>query len=228
MYVMRRQYWGGQWNLNDLNYMLVQIINIYVHFSHEDLKTLVPIVTMVIVLFLTTLKSLNYLQIIESVSILVNLVTQVIYDLRLFMIFFLILVYMFALVVGTIGVGNLYLKGGEAIVSKGKGSKKKMLDLDNYYFIEQFFGNIIDMYRYSLGDIDIGRATILKDEFNMVYWVVYLITVFMLTILFLNFIIAEAGASYSKVSENIDNIMKFEKVNLLVEADIVLVESMKN
>ena len=44
-------------------------------------------------------------------STLVNLVIQVILDLRAFMIFFLVLVFMFSLVIGTLGVGNLDLRG---------------------------------------------------------------------------------------------------------------------
>ena len=129
---------------------------------------------------------------------------------------------------GTLGVGNLYLKLGTTVVSKGKGSKKKLLDLDNYVFIDQFFGNMIDMYRYSIGDIDIGRAQALEPNSNRIFWVMYLITIFMLLIIFLNFIIAEASASYSKVAENIDCIKRFEKVNLIVEADSVLFQSLKN
>ena len=135
---------------------------------------------------------------------------------------------MFSLMMGTLGVGNLYLKLGTSVVSKGKGSKKRLLDLDNYVYIDQFFGNIIDMYRYSIGDIDIGRAQALQPNSNRAYWVMYLLTVFILLILFLNFIIAEASASYSKVSENIDRIKRFEKIKLIVEADGVLFEKLKN
>ena len=84
------------------------------------------------------------------------------------------------------------------------------------------------MYRYSIGDIDIGRAAALDPSANIAYWIIYLLTIFMLTIIFLNFIIAEASASYSKVSENIDRIMKFEKVKLIVEADTLLFKAFKN
>ena len=51
---------------------------------------------------------------------------------------------------------------------------------------------------------------------------------FMLTIIFLNFIIAEASASYNTVSENIDRIKQNQKVNLITEADTILFDSMKN
>lgn len=196
---MRFDYWQGPWNHSDLFYIAAQIINFLVHINNTNHSDIVSVIMIVIVLFMTTHKVMFYLQNVESVSILVNLVTQVIYDLRLFMIFFFVLVYMFALVVGTLGVGNLMLKGQGAIASKGKGSRKKIVNLDNYYYIQQFFGNIIDMFRYSIGDIDIGRAAIVNREVNMVYWFVYLLLVFMLTIIFLNFIIAEASASYNKV-----------------------------
>jgi len=38
-----------------------------------------------------------------------------------------------------------------------------------------------------------------EDEINIIFWIVWFIIVFVLNIIFLNFIIAEAGASYSKV-----------------------------
>ena len=65
-------------------------------------------------------------------STIVNLVLSVIYDLRIFMIFFLLLVFMFSLVIGSLGVGNLYLKGDQKVGGGGKGKKKKkkVVDLD--------------------------------------------------------------------------------------------------
>lgn len=125
----------GPWNFLDMCYVIILIINFFVHIEYTDHKELVPVITFTVVLFMTLLKSMFYLQTFDSVSILVNLVTQVIYDLRLFMIFFFLLIFMFALIMGTLGVGNLDLKGTSDIVAKGKGSKKKQVDLDNYFFI---------------------------------------------------------------------------------------------
>ena len=105
-YVMRAAYWKGPWNHTDLFYITFQTINVSVHFFYDKHGEILPVLMMVIVLFMTTIKLLFYLQNIESISTLVILMTQVIYDLRLYMIFFFILVYLFALIIGTLGVGN--------------------------------------------------------------------------------------------------------------------------
>jgi hypothetical protein len=53
----------------------------------------------------------------------------------------------------------------------------------------------------------------------MVFWVVWLIVVIVSNIVFLNFIIAEASASYSKVQESLEPIIYKEKINMILEAE---------
>ena len=57
--------------------------------------------------------------------------------------------------------------------------------------------------RIAMGDFDFGAANFLTPNENILYWVIWLMVVTMTCIIFLNFIIAEASASYEKVKSNL-------------------------
>ena len=61
---------------------------------------------MTIVLILALIKSLFFLRIFDSLSYLVTLLRSVIYDLRIFMLFYAILMFMFSLIIGVLGLSN--------------------------------------------------------------------------------------------------------------------------
>jgi len=61
-------------------------------------------------------------------------------------------------------------------------------------------GNVLNTFRQSIGEFGMfAHAVESEDEINIIFWIIWFIIVFVLNIIFLNFIIAEAGASYSKV-----------------------------
>ena len=59
-----------------------------------------------IVLLLALIKTMFFLRIFDNLSYLVTLIRSVIYDLRLFLVFYSILVFMFALILGVLGFQN--------------------------------------------------------------------------------------------------------------------------
>ena len=58
--------------------------------------------------------------------------------------------------------------------------------------------------RIAMGDFDFGAANFLTPAENALYWIIWLMVVVMTCIIFLNFIIAEASASYEKVAAELD------------------------
>ena len=63
---------------------------------------------------------------------------------------------------------------------------------------------MIHVVRISIGDNDFSGSIFLDQNLNILFWCVWAIIVLIMCIIFLNFIIAEASASYEKVSSNID------------------------
>jgi hypothetical protein len=57
-----------------------------------------------------------------------------------------------------------------------------------------------------MGDFSVlDAADYLDKEENQLFWFVLLITIVVTLIIFLNFIVAEASASYTEVSKQLDN-----------------------
>ena len=73
--------------------------------------------------------------------------------------------------------------------------------------------------RMSMGDFSFDTATMLDTYENYIYWACWLLIVGVTCIIFLNFIIAEASASYEKVAESIEPTILSERAALICEAD---------
>ena len=65
-----------------------------------------------------------------------------------------------------------------------------------YMYLGLFLGNIVSTFRMSLGDFDFDAATELLPHMNIIFWLIWFLIVVVTNIIFLNFIIAEASASY--------------------------------
>ena len=73
--------------------------------------------------------------------------------------------------------------------------------------------------RMSMGDFGFEAATLLDSYENQIYWLCWFLIVIVTCIIFLNFIIAEASASYAKVAEALGPTIESEKASLICEAD---------
>jgi len=62
--------------------------------------------------------------------------------------------------------------------------------------INKFFARIIVILRMSLGDFDFAASTYLSVFDQKVFWFIFLISVVVTNIIFMNFIIAEVSSSY--------------------------------
>jgi hypothetical protein len=68
-------------------------------------------VFMLIIIFLGLLRTFTFLKIIASLSPIVTMLTNVVYDLRIFLFFYVILVVLFSLLLGILGIGNRNIEG---------------------------------------------------------------------------------------------------------------------
>lgn len=147
------------------------------------------------------------MRIIALYSPIVTMLQTVIYDLRIFLLFYGILVVLFSLTMGVLGTGNphpdinmnLALAKAEAIYFGDSYLGIEYLD------IHRIVGNLIDTLKLSLGDFGsvIDGSSDLNREDNWIFWIVFMMVFILTCVIFLNFIIAEASASYEKVSGDI-------------------------
>jgi len=71
----------------------------------------------------------------------------------------------------------------------------------------------------SLGDFDFDASKEMKSHINIIFWIIWLLIVVITNIIFLNFIIAEASASYETVKERLDEMILKERADLIKESE---------
>jgi len=127
---------------------------------------------------------------------------------------------MLSLIFGVIGLNNF---SRDPSVLEGLTS----IPGSEYSHIGLFLGNMLTIIRISVGDFDFSGSSFLDHKLNIIYWMVWVIIIFIMCIIFLNFIIAEASASYERISGNIENFLLFQKVALIFESEEVMFKSLK-
>ena len=80
----------------------------------------------------------------------------------------------------------------------------------------------------SLGDFGFDAAKELDPAENYIYWIIWVLIILITCIIFLNFIIAEASASYEKVSEFLELYILAEKAALIQQAEEMVPKWNKN
>lgn len=149
---------------------------------------------------------------------------SVIMDLRPFLFFYLILTMLFSLLLGVLEVGNMNAEGKFRETFKDQTSWPGV----EYNDIGLFAGNIANTLKMSTGDFSIITAALYLDpEENIIFWLCWVIIVIVTCIVFLNFIIAEAGHSYEIVNEFLDSFIAKDKTNLIAEAEDMMPQRFK-
>jgi len=159
------------------------------------------------------------------------MLNQVLFDLRVFILFYFILPIIFSFIFAVLGVGNkhfaLYKEYyGEMTLKEGIESQvEPMLE---YHQIGLLLGYFISTLRMSLGDFDFAASIYLTKEENYIFWLMWFFVVLMTCIVFLNFIIAEASNSYSNVMARLEAMVNKEKSSLISEAEDIMFDKSKD
>ena len=89
-------------------------------------------------------------------------------------------------------------------------------------------GDFMWTLRLSIGDgAAIEASKKLSPADNRVFWVLWFIVTIVTCVVFLNFIVAEASASYTKVVETLEQVIWQEKASLIVESEEMANEQKK-
>ena len=100
--------------------------------------------------------------------------------------------------------------------------------MEEYHKINPILGYLFTTLRLSLGDYDFSAPNYLTSAENHLYWILWFMVLVVTNIIFLNFIIAEASASYEKVKENLDAMIFKERASLIAEAEDMLFSRFKS
>ena len=229
-------YFGDTGNWIDLVYIVSSILMSQLH-DNPDIGPYFWFskLLMIIVAILAIRRTFTLLRIFKVLSPIVTMLNNVIWDLRIFLTFYMILVVLFSLVYGVIGLQNPNIPDSrykEAYYIVPEGQTKPEIDPEvpgfEYSLVGQLVGNVINVIRVSLGDFGIiGPSVYLESNDNILFWVLFFLTLILTNIVFLNFIVAEASASYSEVSEKLEEYMELQRSDLVAEAEALYPDFLK-
>jgi len=148
------------------------------------------------------MKTFFFMRIVSSFSYIVTMIINVVYDLKVFLLFFTILIIMFSAVFD--------------VIAKNEAAEYKHLG--------PFMGNVMTTLRLSLGDFDFGvlEGDELNQKQHWLFWIIWVLMVIFSALIFLNFIIAEVSNSYANVKQDIDALIYKERAGLIEEAEDIM------
>ena len=103
-----RLYLNDSWNYSDFISIFSGVVNIGQQFIMSPF-TVAARANMILVVFMLLLKTFFFLRVIESMSSIVTMIRNVVYDLKVFLTFFAIIIILFSLLIDILGIGNFNL-----------------------------------------------------------------------------------------------------------------------
>lgn len=164
----------------------------------------------VIVILLAIFKTFYFVRIFKNFSGIVIMLFNVVIELRIFLLFYFFIVYLFGLIFMVIGAGNEKIPGklkDELEESLTSGEEFEAPNPE-YKIIGHFWGNMLYVFRTSVGDFDFEASSYLTSGENWLFFVCWTVVTILSMIVFLNFIISEIGGIYNKYYEKLDKLIQ--------------------
>ncbi len=171
-------------------------------FDFIDSQYIMTTYLQVIVISLSFLKICFFLRIYEGFGFLVSLMSGVFADIKYFFALWIIFLCWF-------GIVFTVLFQGIPISDQS--------DLN-------WFGYFIMSYRISAGDSDFGAFTEQKNNLKLFSWLLWMISLFTLNVMFMNFIIAVISESYEKVMQRLVALSFMLKAEMVAERESLMAE----
>jgi hypothetical protein len=191
---------------------------------------------MCIIVALLVVKTFFFLRIFPLFTPIVVMLTNVVYDLRIFLVFYFILIAFSSQLFAVLGLGNPnydeLASTGRLLKGKGGGGTREevLVGPAKYYNgVGLHLGSFFWAFRVSLGDFHIITASNkLNTVDNLIFWLVWIMVVVVTCIVFLNFVVCEASASYNNVKESLQLVIIQAQANLIAESEDMSLKRFKN
>lgn len=223
-----REYFSDYGNYSDMIYTYGSLANVILQ-NTTDPHHLYNKALMSLIFLQQIYKTFFFLRIFDTLSYIVTMINKVVFDLRVFVMFYMIMITLFSMIFAVLGVGNANQEGGfKDFIESLPDDYQLNIPNEEYEKIGMFLGYIIQTLRQSLGDFDFEASTYLSQGENYIYFLIWFLVILMTCIIFLNFIIAEASESYASVKNNLNAMINKEKASLIAEAEDMTFNSNKD
>jgi hypothetical protein len=143
---------------------------------------------------------------------------SVIFDLQQFLFFYFILCGLLSMILDVLCLSNMNIETNNKFRDEYFGQEEYPGYEHNN--VGGFIGNYINIIKASTGDFAyiMGSQYLTPNE-NYVFWASFVIVVCLATIIFLNFVVAEASASYARISAKLEEYIEKDRCKLISEAE---------
>jgi hypothetical protein len=98
-----------------------------------------------------------------------------------------------------------------------------------YHAIGLHLGQFFWAFRTSLGDFHMILASkSLNSIDNYIFWITWIILIVLTCVIFLNFVVCEASASYNHVKESLNLVIIQAQANLIAESESMSMNRFRN
>ncbi|CDW71536.1 serine threonine protein kinase [Stylonychia lemnae] len=195
MIVQKASYFSDAWNYFDFLHIIAYILFCVQDFADETSNNL--ILLKIIVIALTFMKLFFFIRIYDGFSFLVQMMGGVFKDIKYFISFFLIIICLF---------GMIFL-----VLFRAQ-------PIDEYKGVDQI-AYFLMAFRVSSGDFQLDDYSGQEGLLVLVSWIIWILAVFTLNIVFMNFIIAVISESYERVMQKLVAESYKVKANMIVEKE---------
>ena len=173
------------------------------HFGPKDIKC---VTMMLFLIAIMSYKLIFFFRVVRSLSVITTMIMTCIFDLKVFIAVFIIVLFFFGMCVNIFGPNPQ----------------------QEYSQLNVFVRNVVYCMRVSMGENQYGYFDVIQDREAYLFWFVWFAVFLIGCLIFLNFIIAEVCNSYQKVKDNIEALVYKERAALVKEAEDFLPQKWKN
>jgi len=150
---------------------------------------------------------------------------KVIFDFKEFLFFFGLILFFLSIGYTILQVGDL--KEQPELAAEALANPKSYPSSE-YQYLKGSVANLLMMFRTSTADFSsVETSYYIADTYNGIFWVFWLFAV-LITLIFINFLIAKAVNSYEIISEHLDEYITKDRAGLIAEADEMKLNRFKN
>lgn len=213
------EYFAEFWNWLDQAHIWIGFTNIAVQRFTVDIMSVPTQLLMITVIFIMLVKTFFFLRVFDELSFLVKMMSQVMYDLKAFILFYTIICFMFCMLFAVVDLDNFEFSAKEK--TRAEKAQPSYPGFE-YRYLGKFMGHFCTVIRMSIGDFNFESVNKMPQFETVLYWFLWYVIITVTLIVFLNFIIAEVSASYQIVKDSIDVLVMKEKATLVKEAEDML------
>ena len=190
-----KTYFNDFWNIHELIFLSSYFIYVPTSYILTPDRYFFKVLLSIIV-FSTLIKLLGYMRIFDDFGFLVQMITQAIRDSKNFVLFFLIILSSFAVQMSFLTTGIEFFGIGQAMY-------------------------LIDVIRSVLAD---PQLIALQTDYEVLFWIVWLLLVFIGQLVLMNFIVAVMADSYKKCMDTRTQLMMKLRLDMIVEREYLMAE----